>query len=275
MTVTEKAQRVRLAAVRFWERCDSVAPGVLVIKGSQALALRVGAARATQDMDILHVGPSTDGDIVGQIQDIVEQATKLDRGDAYAFKLRRSSPMTKAATIRVHLAVKHAGANLTNQLTVDLGYRRYQPAIVPDMLTPNPILGEVLPCLPLYPIPQHIADKVCAIFEVIDGEESDRYRDLFDLAWIATRFDDVLFDTLHDTIEREHIRRQLVVVRPFEPPSHEWESGYRDEVQKAIVDGLIDEAWPDYPTAVRIVDALLFTGRTGQRWNPTTLTWLS
>jgi Nucleotidyl transferase AbiEii toxin, Type IV TA system len=266
--------RVRLAAVRFWQRCDSLTPGSLIIKGAQALILRSGAARTTQDIDVQYTEFLVD-DVVETLRDLIYAAADLHTNDGFTYKVKSARSLGRSDTMRADLNVKWNGRQLTRRLEVDFGYRRPSPAIVAEMLQPEPLCGERLPLLPLYPLPRHIADKVCAMFETIDGRESDRHHDLFDLIWIARTFDGLDRQPLTQALSDEQNQRKVQIPRPFTPPSTAWESGLDRLVTTERNRGRVNLAnWPTYELAVQLVNRMLFAGSDGQRWNTAAGHWV-
>jgi hypothetical protein len=271
--VADKQLLRRIAGVRLWERCESHQPGRWTIKGAQALALRVGASRATADFDF-HASWTGADDVAREVEDALRDASVLVRNDGFVFKVRNVTVMTHARTVRLRLGVWLEGRKLTSDFMVDLGYRRVEPEVVADLVVPKPILpGIVLPAIALYPVTQHIADKACAMFEEVAGAESDRYRDLFDLAWIAHQTDFTILAThLAGVLAREQVRRNVVVPTPFVPPSESWRLQFNIAVG---ANRFLAAAWPTYDETLSAIDRLLNGAATAGEglWDASVLAW--
>jgi Nucleotidyl transferase AbiEii toxin, Type IV TA system len=262
----QKVVLLRIASIRFWQRCETLQPQSWMIKGAQALALRAGAARATLDLDMLTINPNSP-DPVADVEELVRDAANVTLPDGFEFKVRKVQPLSESRTLRARLVVRLEGRKLTSELTIDLGYRRYEPAIIADVVQPQlHVPGYSLPPVALYPLPQHVADKTCAMFEIVNGEESDRHHDLFDLVWIATSF---AFDRseLSVALGNEQQRRGVTVPVPFTPPSQLWRDGFTLRVRR---EPTLTSGWPPFDEAMAIVDRFLNGAPTDQQsaWDP-------
>jgi hypothetical protein len=267
----QKVVLLRIASIRFWQRCETLQPQSWMIKGAQALALRAGAARATLDLDMLTINPNGP-DPVADVEELVRDAANVTLPDGFEFKVRKVQPLSEARTLRARLEVRVEGRKLTSELTIDLGYRRYEPAIIADVVQPLlHVPGYPLPPVALYPLPQHVADKTCAMFEIVNGEESDRHHDLFDLVWIATSF---AFDgsELSVALGNEQQRRGVIVPVPFTPPSQLWRDGFTLRVHR---EPTLTSGWPPFDEAMAIVDRFLNGAPTDAQstWDPKTSQW--
>ena len=238
------------------------------------MALRIGAARATRDFDLLAVVQVGD-DAAGEVEEALSEAALLQRGDGFTFKVRKVQNLSDSRTVRAFLEVRLDGKKITSDFPVDLGYRRYEPAVQPDYIVPNPVIrGAPLPAIAVYPLPQHIADKACAMFEVTTtGEESDRFRDLFDLAWIAHQPSfDIEAESLTQALGLEQERRAVRLPNPFDSPSNAWRLGFERLVQDHPE---ITTNWPGYEEILVLVDRFLngaaAVGR--GRWDADHMSW--
>ena len=144
-----------------------------------------------------------------------------------------------------------------------------------------PLLSGVVPGLPssryrVYPVPDHIADKVCALHEMHErtvgpAQPSTRYRDLVDLATIA-RTTIAGAEAVGIAVRSEAARRHLALPEQLTVPSTlDWPAGFAREMRNApaAVDRTLDAA---LATARRFIDPVLM-GKAEGVWNPTSLSW--
>lgn len=93
---------------------------------------------------------------------------------------------------------------------------------------------DQLPEFRLYPLPDQVADKVCAMYERhgSDAVPSSRYRDLVDLVLITANFElDAGLTAAALTAEAR--RRGLAPPTRLHAPGAGWESGYRAEARRS------------------------------------------
>jgi len=117
------------------------------------------------------------------------------------------------------------------RFSIDLTTRRHVDGAV-DLVPLRPIIEhetlQGLPAVPTTPVENHLADKICALYERHgpDGAvPSTRHRDLADIVRIikATSFD---ARRLAVVLEREAGRRRMVLPAAFQAPSVEWTSAF-------------------------------------------------
>jgi nucleotidyltransferase AbiEii toxin of type IV toxin-antitoxin system len=175
--------------------------------------------------------------------------------------------------------VAYIGATPFAQFHVDLVAGIEMTAEADDVppLVPIELPGVARCAYRAYPVPDHIADKVCAIFEVHEhgGQrvESTRYRDLADLA-IFAHTQTVSADSLRHALDAEVERRKLVLPAQLEEPSGPgWRAGYARVVRDAplLEERDIDSAMT---TVRRFIEPVL-AGRAEGVWNPDVLQWIS
>lgn len=151
-----------------------------LLKGGQALLVRYpAAARNSSDIDLLHSGRSD----LEEAAQALEDAARLDLGDFFRF-----TPAGRTAhECGMELRFTAGLVSSTWLVKVDLVVRRTVTSVpVRRPLIPAVSLhwpADSWPDVMLYPVADHVADKVCAIYE-LHGERkrpSTRYRDLADL----------------------------------------------------------------------------------------------
>lgn len=158
--------------------------------------------------------------------------------------------------------------DLSTELHAVAHVERARPAPIIEM----PGLPE-LPEFVLYPLPDQVADKVCAMYERHGSHQqpSTRYRDLVDLLLITMNcsFDAAMTVS---ALASESRRRQLVLPITMSSPDDQWESGYRAMARSTTA---IDVR--SLSAALSIVGAclnpLLASDITEGSWNPTQRCW--
>lgn len=143
-------------------------------------------------------------------------------------------------------------------------------------LVPVELSGVPRTSYRVYPIADHIADKICGLLERhlrSDGhtEQSTRYRDLADLVTFAHSAS-VAFDDLRRALESEAERRRLTLPGRLEVPSSSgWAAGYARISRDTP--GLEER---DLISAVnsagRLIDPVL-AGTANGHWDAATMTW--
>ena len=146
----------------------------------------------------------------------------------------------------------------------------------------EPLITVELPGLPrtsyrIYPLADHIADKVFAIVERHARQDgpaipSTRYRDLADLVIIA-RQEAVDAEAVEVALRAQAERRKLEVPSEFRPPGDRaWRAGYA-RVAKDVV-GLREKGFDSaVQTARRFIEPVLL-GTARGRWSHDQQAWI-
>jgi hypothetical protein len=240
--------------------------------------VRYSTARYTRDIDLCGTAASLDDAataLIAAVQDV-------DLGDFLRFRLRdkEDRPLGRAS-LRLRFDADLGGKPLS-PVTIDLVVD--QPLVGEptrhQLISPVPLDGlDLWPQIRLYPIADHVADKICAIYELHgDGRTSTRYRDLVDLVLIALRepLDGRQVQTaLAGEVDRRINRgTKLSLPAEFAVPGPGWRDGYRAEA--ALVSGL--EEYRTLERAAVLAHALLdrlFAGEVvDRRWAPDRSAWL-
>jgi hypothetical protein len=277
-TAAEKLQR-QFVYDRFLARLFTSAPdGTWVLKGGTALLARVRSARHSRDIDLHH----RDGTLGGAIAEL-RTAAAIDLDDHFRFAFgpgtptftteRPGQPGSELATLKVDA---YAGVRRLVQFSVDI----VTGSIItsePERLHPEPTIslaGQLTgPPYLLYPVADHIADKVCATFERYGAAQmpSSRVRDLVDLVVLA-RTQRVEADALRAAVDAERAHRRLAPITGWACPSR-WAADYatvaRDVAECA--------EHPTFAVASDFVgtflDPVLGGGLTGATWDPVRSCW--
>ncbi|MFG2815637.1 nucleotidyl transferase AbiEii/AbiGii toxin family protein [Streptomyces sp. NPDC048410] len=250
-----------------------------LIKGGQALLVRYhGAARLSQDIDLQSTHPDHTAD---QARQLVVAAASLDLGDYLRyvpgkFENHNDEGRGGAQYFRVFL-----GTALVDTIKVDLVVGRTL-SDVPEVRTLKSAVDIEWPVdwpeVRLYPVIDHIADKICAMYER-HGQKgefgSNRYRDLADVLLISQQeaVPARVTQTLHREAERRRVNgTQVILPASFEAPGPDWHGGYPK--QAALVVGL--QGCRTYGEAAKaaalFIDPMLDRTARGT-WNPLSATW--
>jgi hypothetical protein len=255
-----------------------------VLKGAGALLARLPDARHSRDIDLAYGiadGRRVDTDTrvavePGEADEALRSAADRDLGDFFRFEIAKSSPLQEAAKGRRLHVVAYLGARYA-AFPVDVVVGTAMTA-VPEMarpLTPVQIDGLIRPDYRLFPLVDHIPDKLSAIVEKHDrggvARPSTRIKDLVDLALIAgsQRVDGA---ALALAIRIGFAHRAMRPPARFEVPDVQaWQLGYPAKATEA------PGALPGFQDAVSLVVAFLdpvLNGMAVADWNPATRSWL-
>jgi Nucleotidyl transferase AbiEii toxin, Type IV TA system len=208
--------------------------GGWMLKGGQSLLMRYpGRARLSRDADLFF----TDTDTIDEALEALDRALARDLDDFFRFE--RSATETDGANAQVKINI-WIGTSAKTALSVDLVVCR-TPTGVPTAQPMRPEIPidwpDTWPELQLYPLCDHIADKICAMYErhLRDGRDpvpSTRYRDLGDLLLIS-QSSEVIGAEVQAALRSEVPRRralgriELTLPPQFEVPDRaSWTAGY-------------------------------------------------
>lgn len=249
-------------------------PDRWVLKGATALLARLGgAARHTLDVDLYRPGDS-----LAEAEAALRAAAASDLGDFFRFALAPGRRMSEGRdTIRIGVTA-YLGATEFAAFHVDLIAGIAMTGEPEEMrpLVPLDLPGIPAPHYRVYPVADHVADKLCALLETHPrttgpAQPSTRYRDLADLVVIAhtqpLRADHVL-----RAVVSEARRRRLTLPDTLPTPdTAQWRPGYARVARD--VPGLEEQDLDDALVMVRLlVDPILSRSATGT-WDPADLSW--
>lgn len=257
---------------RLLARVFANADAPWVLKGGTATLIRVPNARTTKDVDLF----ATEGDIdaaVAQLRDMLS----VDVGDHFRFVVTRlernggAGAQPNLHAVRVHIQA-YCGVRPVNPLFgIDVVVGSLMTA-EPDLVVDGvlEVRGLTPPTVRLYPVVDHIADKVCATMSTFGSGRSTRERDLIDLVVFACT-QNIGGQALTLAIHAEWAHRDLPGQATFAPPLA-WKRGYPALARKTSACSVTD--WDE---AVALVGALLgpACSRTAgqQRWLATDRAW--
>lgn len=251
---------------------DPSAPWVL--KGGTAVLARVHDARTTKDVDLLAKGFDLDAAVQA-----LREAVAFDLADHFRFVITAvdalhggaDQPSVDGCRVRVDA---YCGATKKDSFGVDV--------VTGSLMTGAPetlvyadldIRGNAAPTLRLYPVVDHIADKLCATQARYgaDGRRgSSRVRDLVDLVVFA-RTQTVEASALGHAVRGEWLHRGLPGRPVFAPPP-EWRALYPPLARKVPAVGDVSS----FDAAVDLVSRFLTPVLDGARhghWDPDACGW--
>ncbi len=241
-----------------------------VVKGATALLARDIAVRHTMDIDVYR---ATSRDAA---EKDLRQAAAQDPGDWFVFELGTATPVADGVNgIRVPITAV-LGAAVWTRFHVDVVADAVRMTGIPDEmppLTPIDIPGLARPNYRVYPLVDHIADKVAAIVERRrdGGRPSTRFKDLADLVAILG-CTAVTADAQSRALRSESDRRDLDLQAPFDVPDRRlWETGYAAEARRAP--RLRARSLEDALAMVTPFVNPLLLGTAAGVWNPRTGDW--
>ena len=259
----------QIAYDRLLERLYLVDDG-WIVKGATALLARNLGVRETIDVDLYRSAALE----VAEAE--LRRAAQHDIGDWFRFEIGPRQTLT-AGAVGVRLpATATVGATVWSAFRVDLVGSEIRLTGQPERV---PALARVeIPDVEqhgyvVYPLVDHIADKVAAILQAYGAGHvpSTRYKDLVDLVAIVSEAS-VDAAEQYAALRSEADRRDIDLPDAFSVPDRElWEKGYAAEASRSLLD-----------TALTLDDALavvrpfldpLFDGTAAGTWDPRTGRW--
>jgi len=241
-----------------------------ILKGATALIARGIAVRSTIDIDIYRERPPDEAEAE------LRKACEQNLEDWFNFQLGLGQPVNDGSGVRISVDA-YVGPSIWAQFHIDLVGSDLRMTGQPDEVPPIAIVrmrqvqqnGYLA-----YPLVDHVADKVCAIFQRYGPTDapSTRFKDLVDLVAIIITIP-VDADTQTAALRSEASRRGLVLPQQFDVPDVAlWEDGYAAEakrstlpVARTLKDALVLVRW--------FVDPILESVARG-RWEPSTQRWI-
>ena len=260
----------QMAYDRLLERLYLVDEG-WIIKGATALLARDIGVRGTLDIDLYR---EVAREIAGAD---LREAAALDLGDWFRFQVGAPRPLADTGGVRLPVKA-FVGNTEWAAFHVDLVGEDLRMTGAPEDVPP--LARVVMPDVEqhgyrVYPLVDHVADKVCAIFERHGPTRrpSTRYRDLVDLVAIVLAAP-VEAEPQLTALRSETQRRGMQLPGRFAVPDQRlWESGYPAEAERSLlpVARTLDEA---LATVMPFLDPLLDWTARG-RWDPRHTRWAS
>lgn len=196
----------------------------------------------------------------------VTSVLEHDRTDAYGY-----GTATSKIGVRSFL-----GAVEFEPFSIDVSVRRHVEGavdhIAPMQVIDHPSLTD-LPLVPTVPVENHLADKICAMYEPHETGVSTRYRGLADNVRIIKdlRFDASRLDKL---LEHESQRRRIQRPGAMTSPGSQWSIGY-ENAARGFAEFPVELPSLDASLAYAsdcLADVLTRQRRTGT-WDPDAQAW--
>lgn len=256
---------------RLLERLYRISNG-WVVKGATALLARGLAVRATLDIDVFRA----------VTQEVAEAdlriAADMDIGDRFRFEVGAAQPVS-GVTGGIRLPVTaYVGTTSWCAFHVDLVGAGIQLLGEPEHAAP--LAPVSMPEMEqhgytVYPLIDHIADKVAAILQPygVMGSPSTRYKDLVDLIAILGQVS-VPAAAQAAALRSEARRRDITLPKGFSVPDERmWRQGYASEAKRShLTTELTLEG--ALVLARAFLDPLL-DGTASGTWNPKRRRWES
>ncbi len=262
----------QIAYDRLLQRLYTVNDG-WIVKGAIALLARDIGVRASKDIDVYRDGESE------VVEAELRDAAALDIGDWFRFELGPRQVMS-AAGAAVRLPVDaYVGDKVWASFHIDLVGSDVRMTGQPEQM---PALARV--AMPevsqsgyrVYPLVDHVADKVMATFDGHGPDKripSTRFRDLVDLVAISLA-SAIEAESQIKALRSEASRRGLRVPDRFDVPDRTlWESGYAAEARRSLL-----PIARDLDEAVEVVRPFLdpiLDGSAQGTWDPQSRVWVS
>ncbi|MFD4138383.1 nucleotidyl transferase AbiEii/AbiGii toxin family protein [Streptomyces sp. NPDC058572] len=263
---------------RLTARVFKADPNGWLLKGGQALLVRYPAgARLSKDIDLQHLS----GDKDEALAALIEAAT-TDLEDHLSFVPRQmrlqgtdGDGINQAFDVLIgHRRMETIHVDLVTNRNVTADPQDFQLMPRPDLPWPND-----WPAIRLYPVVDHLADKICAMYEWHRDSPSSRFRDLADVLLISQN-ETIDAAAAHHALHTEAAFRrarststELRLPSQLEMPHETWSSGYTraaKDVAGLKGCGTWDEA---FQAAHTFVTPLLGTAFPGT-WHPQKAEWM-
>ena len=206
-----------------------------VVKGAAALLARDIGVRATLDID-LYINQTR-----VQAEQELRDAARTEAGDWFRFEIRLGQAVA-AGTDAVRLPVKaYIGTTEWASFSIDLFGSDLRMTGTPDEVPPLvriEMSGVDQSTYRVYPIVDHVADKVVANFQRYGASQSPstRYKDLVDLVVMSTAIS-VDAGEQRQALTSEAERRGVALPSRFDVPDRGlWTAGYAKEARKSKLD---------------------------------------
>lgn len=266
---------------RLLARVFEADPDGWVLKGGQALLVRWPGARYSVDVDLLRTG--RDATVDSAVEALVA-ATSVDLDDHLTYSHYDTSREMSAGrpTRKVRFEVRFGLRQLT-MVSVDVVATDHRPLgeLVDDQLeAPFTVEAKPWPMVRIWPMEDHIADKIAAMYERHRTAllPSTRFKDLVDLMVIAhnaTPSGELTHAALHAEVRRRrHAGGHVPLPAAFEIPDPSWVGGYSTQAAK------VHDLPPDcrtlagaMPLADAFITPLMQDRPPPGRWTPDELRW--
>ncbi|MFF2053437.1 nucleotidyl transferase AbiEii/AbiGii toxin family protein [Leifsonia sp. NPDC058194] len=244
-----------------------------VLKGGTMMLARVPDSRSTRDIDLFRTGYTA-----AESLERLRELAAVDLDDHFTFTFVSSEAIAAGDNqpyldgVRVTFET-YIGAQSVGTVKVDLvGGVVLTGTLVPYVPAYRlELRNVVIRDYQLYPLPDQIADKVCATVDTYSGRPSSRVKDGIDLVVIARTQEGIKASELASALTHERGLRKLAAFDSFQLPI-EWAGTYpRQAAQVAhCVDHRSLQAAQELMK--QFIDPILDATATGV-WRPAELVW--
>ncbi len=259
--------RRQFAYDRLLTRVFTMHPERWILKGGAGLLARLpDQARHSMDIDLYYQG-QTDA-----VTADLSSAADIDLKDYFAFDVEHIGQLDGIHPGNKYRVVVFLGEVNFVTFGVDSVVATNMTAKPEEVepLSPIDVPGLVTMTYRAYPTVDHVADKHAAMITTFNGSPSSRYRDLVDLALIATT-QALSADDLTAAVHSEYAYRGLSVPSSIELPSSAWEEGY--DVEAAKTPGSPPATATEAIAVVRTLLEPVLNKTAFGMWNPDDCTW--
>jgi hypothetical protein len=261
----------QMAYDRLLERLYLTSDG-WIVKGATALLARDIGVRATIDIDVFREAARE----VAEAE--LRTAAARDIGDWFSFEVGPARPVADGAAGTRLPMTAYIGTTVWASFRVDLVGPDVRMTGEPESVPP--LARVAMPDVHqhgyrAYPLVDHVADKVVAMFELHGARRlpSTRFRDLVDLVAIAIGAS-LDAEAQLTALEAQTDRRRITLPVRFDVPDRAlWEPGYAAEAGRSLLS--LAHTLDDALTLVApFLDPLLDGSATG-RWDSARRLWMS
>lgn len=263
----------------FYRRIFATTNNEWMLLGGNALLARTGGGRFTQDIDLARTERWNDVDeLKNELQALVAQPAddpfrfqidnprEHDHTDPYGYGGR-------TAEVKVTVTL---GGSVFENFKIDITRRRHVSDPIDRIQVPaiidHPTLND-LPMVPIVPIENQLADKICALYETHASGPSTRYRDLADIVRIVQDLP-IQAAQLTTILEHESHRRRMDLPTKMVSPGEEWASAYPIQAQGfAEFPNKFHPLEASLQAAASCLDEVLAGNRTEGEWDPSAQVW--
>lgn len=246
-----------------------------VLKGGTAVLARVNDARHSKDVDLLRRLGDIDEALAA-----LRAVCDVDLQNHFRFVIGAvrsvggNTQQPDVAGYRVQIDA-YCGVTRRDGFGVDLvtGSLMTAPPETRVAGTPLDLPGLERPTLHLYPVVDHIADKLCATEAVYAGGASSRVRDLVDLVVFA-RTHRVEGAALCDAIQAERTHRGLPQVTELVVPQA-WRTTYPPVAKEIPHCANFRDAAAATALVARFLEPAMTSAARDQVWDPAPMQWIS
>ncbi|MDO5618205.1 nucleotidyl transferase AbiEii/AbiGii toxin family protein [Kocuria sp.] len=223
--------------------------------GGNALLIRTGGGRFTQDIDLARQGELPDqAALQDELQSYCQPQSEHDLWsfDIQGVVVHNSTDQygygTQAMKAKV---ISRLGTQIFESFSIDITQRRHVDSPV-DLVPLRAVISDQahgdLVSVPTIPVENHLADKICAMYERHGPEQkpSTRMRDLADIVRILQQLP---FDAerLCTVLDREVGRRKMQLPSEIVAPGSNWATDFPNAAKD----------FAEYPVELRPVEASL------------------